>query len=466
MDTIFDALCANRQRVADTTAEQRVAKLQRLLDSLLRHRQEVRDALFADFRRHPSEVDLTEIYPVTGEIKHAMRHLKSWMRPQRVPTPAAMTGSRSWIQWQPKGVALILSPWNFPVNLTLGPLVSAVASGNVVMLKPSEHTPHASATLKSILRDVFDPQEVALVEGDAEVAQAVLKLPFHHIFFTGSPAVGKMVMKAAAEHLASVTLELGGKSPTIVDAGADLRAAARRIAWAKWMNNGQICIAPDYVFAHESCHDELTVRLGQAVKDFYGSQPQRSASYGRIVNRRQFDRIASYLDGPPSHKTAASGAGPSGALDAADLYVQPTVLTGVETTDKIMREEIFGPILPILRYSSIDEPLRHIAAGEKPLALYLYTRDQKTVDYVLRHSRAGGTCINHNGLQFFNNDLPFGGDNFSGIGKSHGVYGFQAFSNARAVVEQRSKYSPIELMMPPYGGRLKQALIDFTIRWL
>ena len=459
MDVLFDALSANRQKVADTTAAQRVAKLQRLRDSLLRYRQEVRDALYADFRRHPSEVDLTEIFPVTAEIKHTISHLARWMRPQPVPTPAALLGSRSWIQWQPKGVALIISPWNFPVNLTLGPLVSAVAAGNVVMLKPSEHTPHSTAVIKTIVRDVFDGDEVALVEGDAEVAQSVLKLPFQHIFFTGSPAVGKLVMKAAAEHLASVTLELGGKSPTIVAADADLNAAARRIAWAKWLNNGQICIAPDYLFAHESCHDELVTRIGQNLRKFYGDQPQNSPSYARLVNRRQFDRIASYLDQPGRAEYRGV------EMDASDLYVQPTLLTNAETTDKIMGDEIFGPVLPVLRFKDIEEPVRHIASGEKPLALYLYTRDQKTVDYVLRHTRAGGTSINHNGLHYFNLDLPFGGDNYSGLGKSHGVFGFQAFSNARAVLQQRTAFSPIELMMPPYGGRIKQALIDFTVRW-
>lgn len=453
MDSLFEALSANRQNLADTTAAQRAAKLERLRESLMRHRGAVRDALHADLHRHPSETDITEIYPVSGEIKFAQKHLARWMRPQKVDTPLAMLGARSWIQYQPKGVALILSPWNFPVNLTLGPLVSAVAAGNAVMLKPSEHTPHSTAVTKSIIKDVFAEDEVALVEGEADIAQAALSLPFNHVFFTGSPAVGKLVMKAAAEHLASVTLELGGKSPTIVDATADLKTAARRITWAKWVNNGQVCIAPDHVFVHESRHDELVALMGHHLRKFYGDRPSQSPSYGRLVNKRQFERMAGFVDRPGID------------IDASDRYVQPTVLTGVESSEPIMQEEIFGPVLPVLRYKSIDEPLAHIAAGEKPLALYLYTQDRATVDHVLRHTRAGGTCINHNGLHYFNHNLPFGGDNFSGVGKSHGYYGFQAFSNARAVMEQRSRFSALELMMPPYGGRLKQALIDFTIRF-
>ena len=453
MDDLFDALQANRQKVADTTAAQRAAKLQRLLDSLLRHRQEVKEALYADFRRHPHEVDLTEILPVSADIKHTVRNLASWMRAQKVATPPNLLGSQSRIEWQPKGTVLIISPWNFPFNLTLGPLTSAVAAGNTVMLKPSEFTPHSLKVLKAIVSDVFDQDEVVLVEGDASVAQEVLKLPFQHIFFTGSTAVGKRVMRAAADHLASVTLELGGKSPTIVDPTADLKAAARRIAWAKWLNNGQMCISPDHIYVHESRHDELVSLLSQQALKFYGEDPKASPSYGRVVNRRQFDRLAGMLDRPGVE------------MDAQSCYIRPTILTA-EAGDPLMREEIFGPVLPVLKYRDLAEPLEQIAAGEKPLALYLYSRDQKTVDRVLRQTRSGAMCVNHNGVHFLNPNLPFGGDNFSGVGKSHGIHGFQAFSNARAVLEQRSRFSPIELLMPPYGGRIKQALIDLTLRWL
>lgn len=454
MDVLFEALLANRANIAATTAAQRSAKLQRLAESVLRHRLPIRAALASDHRRHPSEVDLTEIYPVLGEIKHARKHLARWMKPKGVPTPLALAGARSWIQWQPKGTALILSPWNFPVNLTLGPLVSAVAAGNTVMLKPSEHTPHATEVIKSIVRDVFDKDEVVLVEGDAEVAKEALRLPFQHIFFTGAPAIGKDVMRAAAAHLASVTLELGGKSPTIVDPSADLANAARRIAWSKWMNNGQVCIAPDHVWVHESRHDDLVAALGQQVRKFFGSDVKSSPSYSRLINGRQFDRVAGYLEGTDMQ------------VDPAERYIQPSILAGVGVGHPAMKEEIFGPVLPVLRYRDLDEPLNHINAGDKPLALYLYSQDQATIDRVLKETRAGGTCINHSGVQFSNLNLPFGGDNVSGIGKSHGEFGFQEFSNARAVMHQRSRFSPIDLMTPPFGSRWKQALIDLTLRWL
>ncbi len=453
MDVLFEALLANRAAVASTTAAQRSAKLQRLADSLLRHRGPIRNALAADHRRHPAEVDLTEIYPVLSEIKHARKNLTRWMKPQRVATPLALAGARSWVQWQPKGAALILSPWNFPVNLTLGPLVSAVAAGNTVLLKPSEHTPHASEVIQSIVRDVFDGDEVALVQGDADVARECLRLPFQHIFFTGAPAVGKAVMRAAADHLASVTLELGGKSPTIVDPSADLVTAARRIAWAKWMNNGQVCIAPDHVWVHESRHDELVALLGAQVRKLFGKEPKSSPSYSRLINARQFERVAGYLQGTEVE------------MDPAERYIQPTILAGVSLDHPAMSEEIFGPVLPVLRYRNLDEPLNHINAGDKPLALYLFSGDPATIDRVLRETRAGGTCINHSGLQFSNPNLPFGGDNVSGLGKSHGIYGFQEFSNARAVMRQYGRFSPVELMMPPFGSRWKQALIDLTLRW-
>jgi aldehyde dehydrogenase (NAD+) len=446
MESLFSALMANRQAMADTTAPQRVALLERLRHSVLAHRVEIQEALHADLRRHPSEVDLTELYPVLGELRHTCRHLARWMKPQPVGTPPALWGARSWIEYQPKGAVLIMSPWNFPINLTLAPLVSALAAGNVVLIKPSELSPHSSAVLESIVRDSFAADQVCLVQGDAEVAQDVLKLPFQHIFFTGSPRVGKLVMKAAADHLASVTLELGGKSPTIVDATADLKKAAKRIAWGKWINNGQVCLAPDHLYVHESVHDELVGLLSQQLRDFYGEQPRLSDSYARIIDQRQFDRLAGYLD-------------------REQLYIQPTILTGVRPTDPVMREEIFGPLLPVLPFRQLEEPLQAIAAGEKPLALYLYSQDPETIQRVLRQTRSGGICINHNGMHFSNPELPFGGDNHSGLGKSHGFHGFCAFSNARAVLRQRRSFSPIELMMPPYGGRLKKALIDFTLRW-
>ena len=288
---IFEAQRANRQAIAQTTARERIAKLRRLRQTLMQYRQEIRDALYQDFQKPPLEVDLTELYIITSEIKYAIRNLRRWMKPQNVGTPLALLGSRSYIQYQPKGVALIIAPWNFPVNLTLAPLVSAIAAGNCVMLKPSEHTPHSSAVMSKIVRDVFPENEVALVEGAVETSKALLDLPFNHIFFTGSPGVGKIVMQAAAKHLASVTLELGGKSPVIVDQTADIDKAAALIAWGKHVNMGQTCIAPDYLLVHESRKEELLEKIGRQLNAAYGEDASQSPDYPRMVNQSHFERV-------------------------------------------------------------------------------------------------------------------------------------------------------------------------------
>ncbi|HPW63606.1 MAG TPA: aldehyde dehydrogenase family protein, partial [Cyclobacteriaceae bacterium] len=280
---IFALQKANQQNVANSTARDRIKKLDRLYDAILKYRKEIQEALYKDFRKHPSEVDIAEIYKLTSDLKHTRSHLAKWMRPRKVGTPLAQIGSSSYIHYEPKGVVLIISPWNFPFSLTFGPMIAAIAAGNCIILKPSEYTPHASAMMKKIITELFDEAEVALMEGDVEVSTELLKLPFNHMFFTGAPEIGKVVMRAAAEHLASVTLELGGKSPTIVDETANLKTAAQRIAFAKWINNGQVCIAPDYVFVHQSVADEFMNLLKSTVKLYYGDDASTSVSYNRIV---------------------------------------------------------------------------------------------------------------------------------------------------------------------------------------
>lgn len=462
IERIFKVQQAHQFTVAKTTARERKEKLRRLHKAILARKQEIRDALYADFRKHPSEVDLTEVLPVTSEIKHTIAHISKWMRPRRVKTPLSLFGSRSYIHYEPKGVVLVIAPWNFPVNLTFGPVISAVAAGNCVMVKPSEHTPHASAVTKSIIKEVFDESEVAVIEGGIETSTAALALPFNHIFFTGAPAIGKIVMAAASKHLASVTLELGGKSPTIVDETASVDAAARRIAWAKFTNNGQICVAPDYLFVHESKKAEFLEKLQQNIESFYGIDARRSDSYARIVNQRHYQRLSGYIDDAKQKgATVAYGGGTEGSED----YIEPTILTDVDPTADVMVDEIFGPVLPVYGYSSLDEPLAMINSKEKPLALYIYSKSQRNIDRIIESTRAGGTCINHSVLHFNQNNLPFGGSNNSGIGKGHGVFGFEAFSNARGVFKQVLPFSGIELMMAPFT-KFKQLLIDFGIKYL
>ncbi len=461
IERVFRLQKENQYAVANTTARERKAKLKRIERAIMERREEIREALYADFRKHPSEVDLTEIFPVTSEIKHTCRRLSKWMRPRKVKTPLAMVGTKSHIHYEPKGVVLIIAPWNFPINLTFGPLVSAIAAGNCVMVKPSEHTPHASAITKRILGELFDESEVAVIEGGIETSTSLLRLPFNHIFFTGAPAIGKVVMEAASKHLASLTLELGGKSPTIVDETADVSAAARRIAWAKYTNNGQICIAPDYLFVHESKKDELVAKVKEQIESFYGIDARASESYARIVNDRHYKRLSGYLD-DAKEKGATIAYG--GKTDGSEDYIEPTIVTDVDASAKLMTEEIFGPILPVRSFTSLDEPLQVINSKEKPLALYIYSKSKRNIAHIIQNTRAGGTCINHSAVHFFQHNLPFGGSNNSGIGKGHGFFGFEAFSNARGVLKQLLPLSAIELMTAPYTA-LKQKIIDLSIKF-
>jgi len=444
IDRIYDAQQRRREAVRGTDATQRIAKLRRLHDALLARRDEIRQALWDDYRKPAAEVDLSEIYPAVGEARHAMRHLRSWMQPRRVATPLALLGSRSHIHYEPKGVVLIISPWNFQVNLTIGPLVSAIAAGNCAIVKPSEMTPHASACMKRILADLFDEDEVAVVEGDASVAEALLKKRFDHIFFTGSPNVGRIVMRAAAEHLTSVTLELGGKSPVIVDRSANLDEAAKKVAWGKFFNSGQICIAPDYVLVDESVHAPFVEKLQRSIDALGGD-----ASRGVMVNERHAARVRRLVDMPA-------------AADARAM--PPTIVDGAAENAPVMQEEIFGPVLPILPYHTLDDAVRIVGERETPLVLYLFSRDARVQREVLRRTRAGGTAINDTLLHFYQLNLPFGGAGNSGVGKGHGVFGFEAFSNARGVFEQPTRFSMIQLLYPPYT-KFKQKLIDLTLKY-
>jgi aldehyde dehydrogenase (NAD+) len=455
IERIYDAQQRNRAAVAATTAAQRIEKLRRFEKLMLDRRDEIRAAMWEDYRKPAAEVDLSEIYPVVSEARHAARHLRSWMKPRRVSTRLALLGSRSSIVYEPKGVVLIIAPWNFPFNLTLGPLMSAIAAGNCAMVKPSEMTPASTACMRRIVAELFDENEVALIEGDASVAEELLRKKFDHIFFTGSPAVGKIVMKAAAEHLTSVTLELGGKSPAIVDATANIAEAAKKIAWGKFFNSGQICIAPDYALVHESVRDEFLDKVRAA------TAAMGDASRGIIVNERHASRVKRLID-----QAVAQGAKVFLGGNADGRKIDATVLTDVPPDSAVMQEEIFGPVLPVLTYRSLNEAFELIAAKEHPLVLYLFSRNRKIAQQVLRATRAGGTAINHTLIHFYQLDLPFGGVGHSGIGKSHGFAGFEAFSNPRGVLDQKLPFSAIEMLYPPYKGKLKEFLIDFTVRWL
>ncbi|MDA9239905.1 aldehyde dehydrogenase family protein [Flavobacteriaceae bacterium] len=458
---IFKAQSQHQYTLGNSSASQRISRLNALQKAVEKtYRKDLQEALFKDFKKPAIETDLTEIHPVISEIKLIKKQLKSWMLPLRVKTPFVFIGSSSYVIQEPKGVCLIISPWNFPVNLTFGPLASAIAAGNTVIIKPSEMTPHTAAVMAEIVSAVFKPEEVSLFEGDATVAQSLLSLPFNHIFFTGSPTVGKIVMGAAAKHLSSVTLELGGKSPTIVDASANIDQAAKRIAWGKFLNNGQICVAPDYLLIEHSIKEAFIIAFIKYTKHFYSEQVSKSEDYGRIVNQKHFERLLAHLeDAKKNGGTIEMG----GDFIASENYISPTLISGLTADATLLKDEIFGPILPLKTFKKIEEVIDYINAGEKPLALYLFSKKPAIIKQVLRNTRAGSTAINHSVVQYSNHHLPFGGSNNSGIGKAHGYYGFQEFSNQRSVVKQFS-FSAVEMLMPPYTS-LKKRLSEWTTKW-
>ncbi|WP_027125659.1 aldehyde dehydrogenase family protein [Gelidibacter mesophilus] len=458
---LFNRQKANQFKVGISTYKERIKKLELLRKALeSTYKQKIREAMYADFKKPFLETDLTEIYPVLTEIKFAKSNLKYWVKDQKVDTPLALLGASSYIKYEPKGVCLIISPWNFPINLTFGPLVSAIAAGNTVVIKPSEMTPNASGVMADIVKELFNEDEVALVEGEVEVSEALLKLPFNHIFFTGSPQVGKIVMKAASEHLTSVTLELGGKSPTIIDDSANLETAVKRIIYGKFTNAGQTCIAPDYVLLKSELKDEFTKLFKSKIAEFYSEDAEQSDSYSRIVNPKHFERLVSYIEEAKQNKSDIAF---GGTYNASDNYIEPTLVFDMPKDSKLMTDEIFGPILPVKTYSSIQETVDYINSNEKPLALYIYSKSKKNIAYIMDNTRAGSGCVNHNLLQFLNHNLPFGGSNNSGIGKAHGFYGFEAFSNRRAMMKQHT-IGATDLLMPPYTN-FKQKLIDLTLKW-
>jgi aldehyde dehydrogenase (NAD+) len=458
---IFEAQKMNQYQVANSTVSERKKKLKALKKAIeTTYRQAIKEALHADFGKPALEVDMSEIYPVIAEIKHTLSHLSDWMSYQPVDTPLSLLGASSSIKYEPKGVCLIISPWNFPLNLTFSPLVSAIAAGNTVILKPSEFTPHISAVMAQIVEELFDKNEVALMQGGVETSTMLLELPFNHIFFTGAPAIGKVVMKAAAKHLTSVTLELGGKSPTIIDETANIRTTAKRLAFGKFLNSGQICIAPDYVLIAESKKDIFMAEMKKVLLELYGENAQKSPDYTRIVNQKHTERIVSYIQDSVLKGAKVVFGGKS---DIKNCYIEPTLVTDVPMDSGLMENEIFGPVLPVISYKNINEAVEMIQANEKPLALYIYSKNEKNIQFIINHTRAGGTCINNNDIHFNNVNLPFGGSNNSGIGKTHGFFGFQAFSEARAIYRQHIS-GALELLLPPYNG-FKQKLIDLTIKY-
>ncbi len=460
---IFEQQRKHQSIIANTNATERIAKLEKIRKCILNNLDLIIDATKRDLQKPTSETLISEVLVLVSEISYAKKHLTNWMKPVKTDGNLISLGTSAYIQHEPKGNVLIISPWNYPVNLAIKPLISAIAAGCVAIIKPSEYTPASSAFIQKMATELFDPKEVTVVLGDAEVSTELLKLPFNHLFFTGSTAVGKIVMSAAAKHLASVTLELGGKSPSIVDETCDIKATTRLIAWGKFFNNGQTCVAPDYLWVQESILNRFQKELVVAIQEMYGSQTSHvksSDSYGRIINEKQFDRLEAVME------DALQKGGKlllGGARDKPNLFMEPTVISNVSMEMKLMQGEIFGPVLPILSFTKLTEVTSKLSNLEKPLALYVHSKSNRNIDYVLKNTSSGNAVVNELLSQFGNAAIPFGGVNHSGIGKSNGYFGFQEFSNAKGVLKRR--FGTLRFIYPPYSTKLEKLLLK-VLRWV
>ncbi len=420
-------------------------QLKALYGSLITYEKEVIEAMRKDLGKGEFEAYLTEIAVVKSEIRHAIKNVRYWARAKSLPFNINSFPSKNYLHPQPFGLSLIISPWNYPLNLLLTPLIGAIAAGNCAILKPSEYAPNVSGLVREMVNETFPPEYVNVVEGGIEPTQKLLALKFDNIFYTGSKGVGKIVMKAAAENLTPVTLELGGKSPAVVDETANLKVSARRLVWGKFLNTGQTCLAPDYILAHESIADELTKQLKHHIVKAFGRNPKDSPDYGRIVNQKHHDRLTSLFN---SDEVTFGG-----ELDRENRYISPTLIRIKNLDHALMQDEIFGPILPILTYrteTEMDEVLRSFDA---PLAFYLFTNNKRKKKEYIRKYPFGGGCINDCVLQFADLNMPFGGIGKSGMGAYHGKYSFDAFSQSKAIV-QKPFWLDVPVRYAPYKGKL------------
>ncbi len=439
------SFASGRTRSLDWRREQ----LERLETLLREDGEEIVAALKADFGKPDFEAWAADVIAVAGEAKLARKHLARWTRPEKVATPLEQRPARSRIVREPLGVVLVIAPWNYPVQLLLSPLVGAIAAGNCAVLKPSEITRHTSAVLSRLVPRHLDPECFEIFEGGVAETTALLEQRFDHVFYTGNGRVGRVVMEAAAKHLTPVTLELGGKSPCIVDESADLDVAARRIAWGKFLNAGQTCVAPDYLLVHEAVESELVTKLGEVIRGFYGDDPRQSPHYARVVDDRHHARLVGLLEGAE----IAQG----GERRADDRYLAPTIVRDVKPDSPLLADEIFGPILPVLRVRDVDEAIAFVEAREKPLALYVFTGSEDVEQKVVEGTSSGGVCVNATLFHLGNPNLPFGGVGESGMGAYHGRHSFETFSHRKSVMTRSTRFDP-KLAYPPYSKLLTRLL--------
>jgi aldehyde dehydrogenase (NAD+) len=459
LQDLFNVQTAHRWTMAQSSSNDRKAMLLALKKEILSRREEIKAALYADFKKPYAESELTEIHTSIDEINFAVKKLSKWMKPKKVKTPITLFGSKSFIQYEAKGVVLVLAPWNYPFSLLINPLVAAIAAGNCVIARPSEKTPYTAKILESVIGNVFPENVAKVVIGEIDLAEKLLELPFDHIFFTGSTQVGKVVMAAAAKHLTPVTLELGGKSPVIIDREVNLEDCAEKLFWGKFLNGGQTCVAPDYLFIPEELkNDFIDLFKKQIEKRFGESRSERLSTedFARMVDAKAFSRLAKKIE---DEKKLLED-----LPQADDRFIPPTLLTDITLNSPVMEDEIFGPILPMLTYKKLDTVIDYIRKNPKPLALYVFSKNKKMIKSVLNSTTSGGVAINHVVLHLANPYLPFGGVGHSGMGNYHGEFGFKTFSHERAVLKQGA-FTLTTLYFPPYNTALSKFAFRL-LRWL
>ncbi|WP_233522354.1 aldehyde dehydrogenase [Chitinophaga silvatica] len=422
-------------------------QLKLLKKGIKKFEERILSALQADLRKHPVEAYSSEVGFLYEEINYMLENLKSWMEPEIVSSPFVTYPSSSRVYKQPLGLTLIIGPWNYPFMLLISPLLGAIAGGNCAIIKPSELAPNTAVVTAELIKEVFDPAYITVVQGDgAEVIPGLMSHRFDHVFFTGSIPVGKKIMEMAVPHLTPVTLELGGKSPCLVDEKVNISVAAKRIVWGKYWNAGQTCVAPDYVLVHQSVKQQLVDAMKDAIVKFFGEDPAKSPDYARMINTRRFDTVANYLkEGHIVH---------GGKTDRDQLYIAPTILEDVEWSDPIMQEEIFGPVLPVLTYTELPQAIAAIQQHPYPLAMYVFTKQRKVERMVIEQLRFGGGCINNTIVHLTNPDLPFGGHGYSGMGRYHGKYSFDTFTHLKGMLKTGT-WLDVPIKYPPFGNKLK-----------
>lgn len=454
IDKIYQAQLKNKSAIKHSTADKRVAWIKSLLAAINKEEKTIEQALYQDFHKSGIETAITEVLAVQLELKHISKNLRSWMKDRSVGRSMMMPNVNAYLHYEPKGNVMIITPWNYPFQLPLVHLAACIAAGNTAILKLSEFSPHSNKVIKKIIKDLFPTDHIAVVEGAVEETTHLLDLRFDHIHFTGSPKVGKIVMEAASKNLTDITLELGGKSPAVIDKNVNLKQVVKNLIWAKFINAGQTCIAPDYILAHRHQKQQIEELFRRELEEAFGTDALNSPDYARIINDRQFERLNDSLE---SAKQLGATIIAGGKTDAKLRYIAPTVVTNIALNNSLMTDEIFGPILPIVYYGQIQEAIDFINAKEKPLALYVFSKDSNFNKHVIRHTSAGSTCINDAVIQIMQPNLPFGGVNNSGIGQSTGRYGFKAFSHERAVADV--KLFPVSSMFwYPYTEKTNKML--------